>query len=143
MAKCFITGLDVDMKDAYVLDVGAATRALRSLRQQTAALDRLVEQLSPKDEIEYFDVRRQAMWVRKDRRVVAPTVAQALSAAYQETPIFVPWPEFKARGEKLAAKLRAASSRTGETTAMPTAERVSPQEPDAQQRERAPDDDPA
>lgn len=140
MAKCFITGVDVDMKDAYVLDVGAATRALRALHRRAGALDRLLEQLSQKDEVEYFDVRRQALWVRKDRRVVVPTVANALAATYPEAPIFVAWPEFRARGEALATKLRAARKASVQEAAEPSVENASA---DRAVLEGASHDDPA
>lgn len=107
MAKCFITGIEVTLEDAQVLDLGAAHRALRDLRQRVAVLERMITQLGERDEVEFFDPRSRATRTRSDRRLVSTTVAQALAAAHPESALFLSWPEYRKRGERLVRELRA------------------------------------
>ena len=97
MPKCFFTGIEIQMEDAYLLDRGAAKRALRDLKLRVVAVERLVSQLSAKDEVEAYDHKSQSTKVRSQRRLVCATVAGALSASYPESPLFVAWPKFAAR----------------------------------------------
>jgi hypothetical protein len=96
MAKCYLTGVEIPVESAYVLDRGAAQRALRSLKQRVAAVERLIAQLGPKDEVEAYGPNGPRK--RKgQRRLVCPTVAAALAASYPEARVFVSWPEFAER----------------------------------------------
>jgi hypothetical protein len=52
MPKCFLTGIEIPMENAYLLDCGAAQRALRNLKLRVAAVERIMTQLSPKDQTE-------------------------------------------------------------------------------------------
>jgi len=97
MPRCFLTGIEVQMENACLLDCGAARRAVRDLKLRVAAVERIVEQLSPKDRAEVFDYKSQSIEVRPKRRLVCQTVAAALSTSYPESPLFVAWPAFKAR----------------------------------------------
>jgi hypothetical protein len=97
MAKCFLTGIDVPMESAYLLDRGAARRALRNLKQRLIAVERLISQLGPKDEVEVFDAQSKDKKNRVQRRLVCPTVAAALSACYPESQLFLTWREFTER----------------------------------------------
>ena len=97
MAKCFLTGIEAQVKEAYLLDRGAAQRALQGLKQRVQAVERLISQLGPKDEIEVFDPKTKTRKTRAQRRLVGPTVAAALSATCPEFPLFVRWTEYTAR----------------------------------------------
>jgi hypothetical protein len=97
MAKCFLTGIEVQLKDAYLLDRGAAQRALQGLKQRVNAVERLISQLGPKDEIEVFDPKTKTTKTRTQRRLVCRTVAAALSASCQEFPVFIKWTQYTAR----------------------------------------------
>ena len=57
MAKCFLTGFEMDLENACILDRGGAKRALHSLKERLTAVERIVTQLSPKDEVQVFDRR--------------------------------------------------------------------------------------
>jgi hypothetical protein len=48
MPKCFLTGIEIPMENAYLLDCGAAQRALRNLKLRVAAVERIITQLSPR-----------------------------------------------------------------------------------------------
>ena len=106
MPKCFLTGIEIPMENAYLLDCGAAKRALRDLKLRLAAVERLVAQLSPKDETEVFDYKSKSVKVRPQRRLVCQTVAAALSESYPECPLFVAWPAFKTRRPPVFPELR-------------------------------------
>jgi len=97
MAKCFLTGIEIQLESAYVLDQGAAKRALCNLRQRIAAVERLVSQLTPKDTVEVFDHQAKAQKTRSETRLVCQTVAAALSVSCPEIPLFKTWSEFISR----------------------------------------------
>jgi len=97
MAGCFITGIELTLEESYMLDITVAHRALKELRRQAASLERLIQQLGQRDDAEVFDRRNGQMTVRKDRRLVSPSVAQALSAAYPQKQLFIQWTEWRSR----------------------------------------------
>lgn len=97
MAKCFVTGVELPIEETYLLDIGPAFRALRDLRQRAASLERLVEQLSPLDDVEVYNPQKHETITRKNRRLISPSVANALSDAYPEEKLFVTWPEWRSR----------------------------------------------
>ena len=97
MAKCFLTGIDVPMESAYLLDQGATRRALRSLRERVAAMERLLAQFTPRDSVEVYDYKTRKPAVKPQRRLVCQSVASALSALYPEAQLFITWPQFQER----------------------------------------------
>lgn len=112
MAKCFLTGIDVPMENAYLLDQGAARRALRSLKERVAAMERLLAQFTPRDSVEVYDYKSRQPTVRPQRRLVCQSVASALSALCPDVQIFITWPQFRARSEALAKGKGAAPRET-------------------------------
>ena len=106
MAKCFLTGIEMQMENAYLLDQGAARRALRTLKERASVLERLLAQFTPKDSVEVFDYHTRKASVRQQRRLACQSVATALSASYPESPLFISWPEFQARCKALRSKLK-------------------------------------
>lgn len=97
MARCFITGIELKLVESYVLDITVAHRALKELRQQAASLERLIQQLGQKDDTEVFDRRKGEPAIRKDRRLVSRSVAEALSAACPQKKLFIEWSEWRSR----------------------------------------------
>ncbi len=97
MAKCFITGVDLSIHEAYILDRAAAHRALKDIQEQLSTLQRLIEQLGAIDDSEIFDVKNHKMTLRRDRRLVTSSVAEVLSAAYPKAKLFTPWREWRQR----------------------------------------------
>ncbi len=116
MAKCFLTGIEMQMESAYLLDQGAARRALRTLKERASVLERLLTQFTPKDSVEVFDYHTRKPSVRQQRRLACQSVAVALSASYPETPLFITWPEFKARSKAAKAKLNGNGTAEGAVT---------------------------
>jgi hypothetical protein len=97
MAKCFITGIDLQASEAWLLDRGAVKRALRDLKDRLAAVERIAAQLSPVDKTEFFDPKSKTTRTVAQRRLVCATVAQALAASYPEAALFIAWREFLKR----------------------------------------------
>ena len=106
MAKCFLTGLELDFENACILDRGGAKRALHSLKERLTAVERIVTQLSPKDEVQVFDRRSKTTKSRSQSRLVSKSVAAALSTSYPEAPLFMTWREFTNRRRALFPELR-------------------------------------
>ncbi|MFB3906042.1 MAG: hypothetical protein ACE15E_21570 [Acidobacteriota bacterium] len=100
MAKCYLTGVDLALTDAWVLDEGAARRALRDLRLKVATLERLLQELGQRDEVEAVDRESGSRFIRRDRRLVTVCVAKALSEGWPAITLFVPWPEWHERRPK-------------------------------------------
>jgi len=98
MAKCYITGLEVTVDESYLLDRGAARRAILTLKQRMAAVERLQTQLGPKDQVDRAGAPSASRNSRLQRRLVCATVATALGDCFPEQPLFISWPEFKRRG---------------------------------------------
>jgi hypothetical protein len=97
MAKCFLTGIEVNVTDAYVLDNATAYQALKDLRQRATALDRLIQQLGPLQDTEVYDPKHRKSVIRKDRRLVCRTVADALSSSYPEKNLFIMLTDYRLR----------------------------------------------
>jgi hypothetical protein len=106
MAKCFLTGIEMDIENACILDRGGAKRALHSLKERLTAVERIVTQLSPRDEVQVFDPRSKTTKPRSQNRLVSKSVAAALSASYPEAPLFITWREFTNRRPALFPELR-------------------------------------
>lgn len=97
MARCYITGVDIPLNESCVLDIGVANRTLRNLRQQAAALERLLKQLADQDEAEIYDARLHTFIIRKERRLICASIAKTLAATYQNEALFVPWDKWRQR----------------------------------------------
>jgi len=106
MVKCFLTGIEMDLENACILDRGGAKRALHSLKERLTAVERIVTQLSPKDEVQVFDPRSRTTKSRSQNRLVSKSVAAALSASYPEAPLFITWRDYTNRRPALFPELR-------------------------------------
>ena len=111
MAKCFVTGIELAIREAFVLDTSAAHRALLNLRHRVCSLERLIAQFSHYDEVEVYDVRRHQMVKQKYRRVVSSQVSALLCAAYPETKLFISWPDWKERRREIMERYPGAALR--------------------------------
>ena len=96
MAKCFYTGVELPVQEMLVLDAATARRAVRDLRQRLEAVERLIQQLHPKDPVEVYDVRNRQSITIKQFRLVSRAVAAVLSETYPWERLFLEWNEFRA-----------------------------------------------
>jgi len=101
MARCYLTGVDVPLEESYVLDLTAAHRALRELKEKVATLERLIAQLGPTDAVSIPNRAGGGVFLRKDRRVVSRSMAAALGAVSPDRDLFLPWAQWRGRARIL------------------------------------------
>lgn len=95
MPRCSITGIEIGFEEAYALDVSEMHRAIRELKSQLDALEKLMAQFGAYDKVELTDRRTGKPFTRLDARLVSATVAHALAEACPERSIFLPFAEWK------------------------------------------------
>lgn len=101
MARCYLTGVEIKLDDAFVLDLTTAHRTLRELKEKVATLERLIAQIGGTDRVPIPNRDGAGTYFRKDRRVVSRSVALALGAVCPDREIFLPWTVWRARGRTL------------------------------------------
>jgi hypothetical protein len=106
MAKCFLTGIEMQMESAYLAGSGSGSARLAQSEGAASVLERLLAQFTPKDSVEVFDYHTRKPSMRQQRRLACQSIATALSASYPDTPLFISWPEFQARCKALQSKLK-------------------------------------
>jgi len=106
MPKCFMTGMEIRLEDAFILDRSEALRAMRELRGKLKALERLVAELGELEKVELPDKRTGKTFTRFDLRMVCLSVAQALSAIWAEKKLFIRWSEWKAQRRETIQNLK-------------------------------------
>ena len=107
MPRCYITGIEIGFEEAYALDVSEMHRAIRELKSQLDALEKLMAQFGAYDKVELTDRRTGKPFTRMDARLVSATVAHALAEACPERSIFLPFAEWKElRTRRISRTLR-------------------------------------
>lgn len=96
MFRCFLTGVEVELENAYVLNRAVLYRVLRGLKQRTESLERLLQQLGPQDEVIVRQLAGQPPVTKKNRRLVSKAVAEVFRAAAAEPDLFIPFTTFAA-----------------------------------------------
>ena len=97
MVRCFLTGVEVALEDAYVVNRRDSRDFLDALKDRVASLQRVLEQFSPLDAA--GDWSAQAgdgvrKFTRKRHRLVCKAVAEVLAPGFPEIRLFLPWPEY-------------------------------------------------
>ena len=95
MAKCYITGIEIPVEEAYLLNIYVVNKTIRDLKSRFETIQRLLDQLGPKDEISFFSAVAGKQVNRMDRRLVCNAMAQSLAVALPEEKLFITWPEYK------------------------------------------------
>lgn len=113
MPKCFITGVEVALEESSLLDVSAARYLLRDLHQRVASLQRLIDQLGERDEVNTVNRNTGVKFVRRDHRLVSRSIAQAIAEAFPERNVFIEWTAYRARWE--ATKKQREDGNSGES----------------------------
>lgn len=101
MARCYLTGVEIKLDDAFVLDLTVAHRTLRELKEKVTTLERLIAQLGGSDVVPIPSRRGAGAYLRKDRRVVSKPVALALGAVCPDRELFLSWGIWHTRGRTL------------------------------------------
>ena len=101
MIHCFLTGVEVPLEKALVLNRREARELLNALTDRIASLRRVIDQFAPLDvEVDrgWADGQTdQINTARKRHRLVCRTVAEAFAPGFPEIKLFLDWPEYKLR----------------------------------------------
>lgn len=104
MVHCFLTGVQLDIDKAYVLNRREARDLLAALNDRLVSLRRVVEQFAPLDDSDepgegwrgQRQQRRHAA-TRKRHRLVCKAVADAMAPGFPEIKLFQTWPTHRAQ----------------------------------------------
>ena len=100
MAKCFMSGVEIPLDEAYVIDRRVAHRVLLDLRHRALAVERLIQQLSPLDEDEVFSKEDGATHLYKRRRLITVTMAKELANLYPQENLFLSFSDYRSQREQ-------------------------------------------
>lgn len=90
-----MTGVQVSIDDAFVLNRRDAHDLLAALKERLASLQRVIEQFSPLDEGDALaPTDRHPAFRRKRHRLACKAAADMLAAGFPEVRLFLPWPVY-------------------------------------------------
>lgn len=104
MIRCYLTGVAFPQDQGFVLNRRAARELLIVLRDRVASLNRVIEQLSPLDELPPNHRSRASppgSGAPRAHRLVCKAVAQALAPGFPEISLFLAWPDYRARTRRV------------------------------------------
>jgi hypothetical protein len=101
MPKCHVTGLDVRLEDAYILNKCEASYAIRDMRAKIRAIENLVADLGELEKKEMTDRGTGKQFVRLDSRLVCARVAEALTAIWPERKLFIKWIDWREQRRRM------------------------------------------
>jgi hypothetical protein len=93
-----MTGVQCRIEDAFVLNRREAHDLLGLLKDRTASLRRVIEQLSPldaQDGYEAVPAARRATLAPKKHRLICKAMASALAPGFPEITLFLAWPQYQ------------------------------------------------
>lgn len=109
MVRCFLTGVQFPIEEAFVLNRREAHDLLDVLKDRVASLRRVIDQLSPLDDEDsnagpaHF---ARPGFVRKKHRLVSKAVADALAPGCPEIRLFLDWPAYRSQA-RIAIRVHA------------------------------------
>ncbi len=104
MIRCYNTGVQCEIDEAYVLNRRDAADLLHRLRDRAASLERIVAQFAPLDDFEPRDSflqMRPAAPSPKKHRLVCKAIADAMGPAFPEIQLFIDWPQYQERARNV------------------------------------------
>lgn len=99
MVHCFITGIQFQLEEGFVLNRRDAHNLLNDLKDRAASLRRVIDQLSPLDEQDRANALTQPhvyQSPRRKHRLVCKAVADALVPGFPEIKLLTSWPDYLA-----------------------------------------------
>lgn len=118
MIHCFLTGVEFGFEEAFVLNRRQAHDLLDTLKDRVVSLKRVIDQLSPLDEIDRNAAvphpgRRGS--ARKKHRLVCKAIADALAPGFPEIRLFLPWPEYRTQARRAFRRERCSDTLFGDS----------------------------
>jgi hypothetical protein len=137
MVRCFLTGVEFPLQQAFVLNRRSARDLRDSLKDRVACLQRVIEQLSPLDaqEAKPFGQTHKSTFAPKKHRLVCKAVADALAPGFPEIELFQSWLEYRSRARRTALHGVHDEPVLGVTTVVPDAKKALADEPKVQEHE--------
>lgn len=99
MARCYLTGVEFPISNGFVFNLAAANQALRNLNRKIEEIQRLIDQLGRYDAVEIYHKPLNKKITRRHRRLICPSVADALAAVCPEGNLFLSWLEYRHRSQ--------------------------------------------
>lgn len=107
MIRCFLTGVQISIDDAFVLNRRDTHDLLAALKERLASLQRVIEQFSPLDEGDALvPTNRHPALRRKRHRLACKAAADMLATGFPEVQLFLPWPEYRQRSRSTMQRNR-------------------------------------
>lgn len=103
MITCFVTGVRCEINDAYVLNRREARDLLERLKDRVASLRRVLEQLSPLDDVEtreFAMAPKHMNFSAKKHRLVCKAVAKGMAPGFPEIKLFITFEQYRANVRK-------------------------------------------
>jgi hypothetical protein len=103
MTQCFLSGVQCEISDAFVLNRREARDLLDRLKDRVASLERVVQQLSPLDVVAQYEFSPRAKhgkFAPKKHRLVCKAVSEAMAQAFPEIKLFLPWKQYVQQSRK-------------------------------------------
>ncbi len=103
MVRCFLSGVEFELKNGRVLNRRAARDLLDALRDRVAGLQRIVIQTAPMDETveeKFWPGSPRFQAAPKRHRLVCKAVADAMAAGFPEIELFVSWEQYVTQSKK-------------------------------------------
>lgn len=103
MIRCYLTGVESALEDAYVFNRRGARDRLEKLKAEVASLTRLYGELAPLDDKEhspYIPEEKRQRFAPKQHRLVCKAVATALRTGFPEVNLFLTWEQYRAQVRK-------------------------------------------
>ncbi len=122
MVHCFITGIQFQLDEGFVLNRRDAHNLLNDLKDRAASLRRVIDQLSPLDEQDRTDALTQPhvyQSPRRKHRLVCKAVADALAPGFPEIKLLSAWPEYLAISQLRRAALPISTIQASASAAVP------------------------
>lgn len=104
MAHCFMTGVQCQIEDAFVLNRREAHNLHQVLKDRIASLRRVLDQLAPLDDDEHGmggPAFARKGFVPRKHRLVCKAVADALAPGFPEIDLFLAWPQYRLQARRL------------------------------------------
>ncbi len=103
MIHCYVTGVQCEINDAYVLNRREARNLLDRLKARVVSLRRVLEQLSPLDDMEaseFAAVTKRMNFSAKKHRLVCKAVAKGMAPGFPEIKLFLTFEQYRANVRK-------------------------------------------
>jgi len=106
MPRCYMTGVEIKLEEALILDRKEAYLALKEIRVRLKALERLVSELGQPERVEKKDRKTGQVFLRTDFRMLCPSVAEAFSSIWPEKQLFMRWSTWKSQRKNRVGDIR-------------------------------------